>query len=120
LLFGDEEEFKDLIDKAELLNPGEKYLPAVYYLNLPKKFIAGTVYDPIKEEIIKGARCEISGAGTKASVVTDGFGDFWFKDLPDGIYDIAITAEGYAEMRFASVDVTGKDKNLGDIPLSYN
>jgi hypothetical protein len=44
------------------------------------------VYDPEKEEIIKGAVCKLSGNGASLTAETDGFGDFWFKDLKDGVY----------------------------------
>ena len=32
-----------------------RLLPRVYYRGIPKTFIAGTVYDPAKKEIIEGA-----------------------------------------------------------------
>jgi len=53
----------------------------VYYLNIPKKFVAGTVYDPIDKEVIIGATCTLTGpaaAGKTLTATTDAFGDFWF------------------------------------------
>ena len=46
---------QNLIAKAEILMPEEGCKPRVYYLNLPKKFIGGTVYDPVEEEVLIGA-----------------------------------------------------------------
>ena len=54
--------------KAEVWKPELKTRPKprVYYLNLPKKFIAGTVYDPVEEEVIIGATCTLKpAAGAK-------------------------------------------------------
>ena len=44
--------------RAEYLKPERKAKdkPRVHYLNLPKRFIAGTVYDPVEKEVIIGAR----------------------------------------------------------------
>ena len=55
IMFGEESDFTDLIAKAEILMPEEGAKPRVYYLNVPKKFVAGTVYDPTAKEIVEGA-----------------------------------------------------------------
>ena len=117
--FGEESEFKDQIAKAEILKPEAKAKPRVYYLNIPKKFIAGTVYDPVEKEVIMGATCTLKGpkAGKVATVTTDDFGDFWFHGLTDGAYDLTIEAKGFAAKSFAKLN-TEKDINLGDIPLA--
>ncbi len=85
--FGDEEDFEDLIAKAEVLNPEKGAKPRCYYLNIRKKFIAGTVYDPIEKEVIIGATCTLTGPKTrgKTTTTTDGFGDFWLQNLEDGV-----------------------------------
>jgi hypothetical protein len=49
-------------------------------------------------------------------VATDGFGDFWFKGLKEGVYSLKIEAKGFAQKTFDKLD-TGKDINLGDMPL---
>jgi Fe-S-cluster-containing dehydrogenase component len=117
--FGEESEFKALIAKAEVLKPELKCKPRVYYLNIPKKFIAGTVYDPVEKEVVIGATCTLTGpkAGKKATATTDGFGDFWFQGLADGVYSLKIEAKGFAARSFDKLN-TEKDINLGDIPLS--
>ena len=51
---------------AELLLPEEGLEPRVYYRNIPKKFIAGTVYDPVKKEVIRGAVCALNGTARRS------------------------------------------------------
>jgi Fe-S-cluster-containing dehydrogenase component len=113
--FGEEDELKELISRAEtrLSELGTK--PRVYYLNLPKRFIAGTVYDPVQKEIIEGATCTLSGDGTE-TLTTNDFGDFWFEGLKVGIYSVKIEAGGKSK----TIDniSTEMDVNLGDIALS--
>ncbi len=77
--FGDETDFSDVIDKSELLHPEYGLNSRVHYLNLPKKFIAGTVYDPDRKEIIEGVNCKLNGDGGSFSTTTNHFGDFWFE-----------------------------------------
>ena len=115
--FGEETELKALIGKAEVLKPEADCSPSVYYLGIPGKFIAGTVYDPVQEEIIKNAECRLTGNDKNLTAVTDGFGDFWFKDLGSGIYSLTIKAHGFSSKTFSNIDITEKDLNLGDIPL---
>ncbi len=114
--FGEESEFKAEIAKAEVLNPEIGAKPRVYYLNIPKKFIGGTVYDPIAKEVIIGATCTLSGKAKK-TVTTDAFGDFWFHGLLDGDYAVTIEAKGFAAKKLEKLNL-GKDINLGDIPLA--
>lgn len=113
-MFGEEEDFKDLIEKAEILNPEYGLKPRVYYLNLPKKFIAGTVYDPIAKEVVIGAKCTLTGDDT-ASATTNEWGDFWFDGLKAGIFSLKIEAAGKTKT-IAGISTT-KDVSLGDIPL---
>jgi tetrathionate reductase subunit B len=116
LKFGEEADLKAEIKGSVVLNPEYKTQPRVYYKNIPKKFIAGTVYDPIKKEIIKGAVCTLNGAKA-ATAATDGFGDFWFEGLEAGKYDLKIEAKGFPTKTFKALN-TEKDVNLGDIALS--
>lgn len=116
--FGEESELKDLIAKAEILKPEAKAKPRVYYLNIPKRWVAGTVYDPVEKEVIIGATCTLSGGGKTSTATTDNFGDFWLKDLPDnGKYTLTIDAKGFKPKKFSDIS-TEKDMNLGDIPLT--
>ena len=107
------------MSKAEILNPEYKAKPRVYYLNIPKKFVAGTVYDPIEKEVVIGATCTLKGSnGAKElKANTDNFGDFWFEGLKEGTYSLKIEAKGFAAKTIDTIN-TEKDVNLGDIPLS--
>jgi Fe-S-cluster-containing dehydrogenase component len=115
--FGEESDLSSLISQAERLTPNFGSTPdtRVYYTGLPKRFIAGTVYDPVDEEVVIGATCTLSGDGT-GTATTDGFGDFWFEDLEVGTFSLTISADG--KTKTISDISTEMDVNLGDIALS--
>jgi Fe-S-cluster-containing dehydrogenase component len=116
--FAEESELADLIAEAEVLKPEAGTKPRVYYLNIPKQFIAGTVYDPEEKEVVIGATCTLTASdGATCAVTTDAFGDFWFNDLAAGTYALTIAAEGFAAKTYDAVDAT-TDVNLGDIALA--
>lgn len=117
--FGEEEDLKDKIAQAELLMPELPTRPCVYYLNLPKKWIAGAVYDQGADECTVGAIVTATNRETGATVsaTTDNYGDFWLKDLADGTYTVLIEKEGYLTQKLGPIDATTKDQNLGDIAL---
>ena len=116
--FGEESEFAAEIAKAEVLRPELGHKPRVYYLNIPKKFIGGTVYDPVEKDVVIGAKCTLTGNGATQTVETDGFGDFWFRGLADdGTYKLVVSAPGFADRTFAAIS-TATDVNLGDIALA--
>jgi Fe-S-cluster-containing dehydrogenase component len=117
LKFGEESEFKDLrAQSAGEQPPGPK--GRVFYMNWPKKFVAGTLYEPTEKEVIIGATCTLTDKASKQSwkVETNGFGDFWFEGLPDGgSYTLRLEKSGKAKV---IDDIDGsKDVNLGDIPM---
>jgi len=105
---------------AEVWKPElkDRVKPRVYYLNLPGRFIAGTVYDPKEKEVIIGAACTLTeqNTGKVLDVNTDDFGDFWFEGLTEGEYNLEIRIDGRMKS-FAGLNTKGKDLNLGDIPL---
>ncbi|MCK9525635.1 MAG: carboxypeptidase regulatory-like domain-containing protein [Limnochordia bacterium] len=111
-------EFGDSIDTSgtETLYPEFGLTTRVKYKKLPKKFIAGCVYDSSKKEIVEGATCTLSGKAS-GNATTDEFGDFWFEDLADGEYSLKIEATGYATKTIDDIN-TVKDVNLGDIDLA--
>jgi tetrathionate reductase subunit B len=118
LKFMEESEAKQFIKKGEIFHPEFKAKPRVYYMNYPQKFVAGTVYDPIEKEIVKGASCTLTSKdGQKYAAITDGFGDFWIEGLKEGKYNLKIEAKGFAAKTIGSIS-TEKDVNLGDIPLA--
>jgi Fe-S-cluster-containing dehydrogenase component len=114
----EESEVQDLISKAEVLHPEFNTKPRVYYLNVPKKFIAGTIYDPAEKEVVIGATCTLTelNSGKKFTIKTDTFGDFWFEGLKTGSFSLRIEKDG--KVKAMDSISTEKDVNLGDIPLA--
>ena len=118
--FGEEEDLKDLIAKAEPLKPALAHVkPRVYYIGLPKKFIAGALLDQEADKCAEGATITAKNneTGEKCQAVSDSYGDFWLKGLKDGIYTLLIEKPGYLAQKFGPVDVTKKDINVGDIAI---
>jgi Fe-S-cluster-containing dehydrogenase component len=115
--FGEEAEYTELREKhAHEQVKGTK--GRVFYMNWPKKFVAGTVYEPTEKEVIIGATCTLTDVASKETyrVETNGFGDFWFEGLPDGgNYSLRIEKGGKVKT-IADIDGS-KDVNLGDIPM---
>jgi len=117
LRFGEEEEFAAEIEKAEVLKPELGTRPRVYYLNRPKLFIGGEVWDPEIDEIIEGAKITLldNDGGTRETE-SDAFGDFWFKKLDPGTYTLKVEAEGYQPLVKVAIELE-ESLNIGDIPL---
>jgi tetrathionate reductase subunit B len=119
LKFGEESEFQELIAGAEVLNPEANARVRVYYLGIPKRFIAGSVYDPQADECLEGVNVTLSdeNGAMLASLATDSFGDFWFEGLPVGAFSLAFEKAGYQPKSLENVG-TKIDINVGDIDLS--
>ena len=117
--FGEVSELKPWISRAEPYRPESGTKTRVHYLNLPKKFIGGTLYDPVEEEVIIGARCTLKDAqsGETFTVETDNYGDFWFKDLKDD-HNFSLQMEKDGKIVIIDQISTAKDVNLGDIPMA--
>jgi tetrathionate reductase subunit B len=118
LRFGEEEELADWIAKAEAYRPDLGLKTRVYYLNLPKRFIGGTLFDPVADEVLIGARCTLTDKASGETFVTetDGYGDFWFKGLKDDrSFSLKLEADQVSEVIEAIS--TAADVNLGDIAL---
>ncbi|WP_165253237.1 4Fe-4S dicluster domain-containing protein [Adlercreutzia sp. ZJ304] len=114
LRFGDESDFSDEISsgKAVAVDAGGG---RVYCMNMPKLFVAGEVWDPFDDEIIEGACVHLVGEGVDRSELTDGFGDFWFKGLEPGNYQLEVSVSNYlGQSKQFRLD---KSLNLGDFPL---
>jgi Fe-S-cluster-containing dehydrogenase component len=116
LKFGEETSFAETIAGAEKLHPEYGLHPRVHYLNLPKKFIAGTVYTPDDEEVAIGATCTLSGENETFTQLTNDWGDFWFDGLKTGTYSLIIE-KGNRSKTIRDIR-TEKDVGLGDIPLT--
>ncbi len=122
MVFGDEDDskIKALIARAELLKPElAEVKPRVYYIGLPKKFIAGAVFDQEDDLCAEGVTVTAANgeSGLKATAVTDSYGDFWLRGLEDGVYTLLIEKPGYLTQKLGPVDVTRKDINVGDIGI---
>ena len=123
LIFGEKEELKGLIARAEALSPEDKAKPApkvsVFYIGIPRKFIAGEVYSPEEDKCLEGAGVTLvdTKTGKKFTTRTDNYGDFWLEGLEVGTYSLAIEKEGYSSEEIKSLS-TEKDVNLGDIKLN--
>lgn len=118
LLFGEEEDFRELISKAEVMLPESGNKPRVYYVNLPKNFVAGEVWDPAIDEIIENAAITLTNNKTNQLLETksDDFGDFWFNKLPDGNYSVKVEKDGYDAFEIKDLQVNDSI-NVGDIAL---
>jgi tetrathionate reductase subunit B len=110
---------QEKLTQAELLKPELPTRPRVYYFNLPKKWIAGALYDTEADECTEGATVTATDqkTGAQVSSTSDNYGDFWLRDLPEGTYLLQIEKEGYLTQKLGPVDVTEKDRNLGDIAV---
>jgi hypothetical protein len=118
LKFGEESELIEPIKIAEPLNDDNGIKTRAPYLNLPKKFIAGALYDPIEKEVIINATCTLTDSENNETftVDTDGFGDFWFRGLKDDrTFSLRLKKDGIS-LGFDGIS-TSEDVNLGDIPL---
>jgi Fe-S-cluster-containing dehydrogenase component len=115
--FGTEEELAELIRGADVRKPETGLGPKVYYRNIPGKFIAGTVYDPLEKEVVIGAKVRGLCGGKQVVTHTDEFGDFWLSDLPVGKFDVFIEAKGFEQKCFYGID-TEESVNLDEIPLT--
>ena len=118
--FGDEDEprIKELIARAEPLKPALDVKPRVYYIGLPKPFIAGAVFDSEADECTEGATVTAThvAGGASCSATTDSYGDFWLRDLAPGEYTLLIEKDGYLAQKMGPVDATA-DINVGDIAV---
>jgi tetrathionate reductase subunit B len=119
LKFGEEKDLKDEISKSEILHPEFGAKPRVYYIGLPRSFVAGAVYCPEEDECIQDAAATLtdSDTGEKFTVKTDNYGDFWFEDMKvDHIYSLRIEKDEYYPQEIHDIR-TEKDVNVGDIKL---
>jgi len=121
LRFGEYDDLKDLIDKrkAERLHPEFGTKPRVYYIGLPKRFVAGAVFSSDIDEPLEGANIRLVNRSNQEAIKTrtDNYGDFEFEGLEiDGDYTLFIEKEGYFEEEMKSVR-TEDDVYLGQISL---
>jgi Fe-S-cluster-containing dehydrogenase component len=115
--FREEKEFGALLSETECLESLNGLGPRVYYLHLPRRFVAGTAVDFAADEVVIGARVDIFGVqGFAASNETDELGDFRFDQIPPDIYTVTITAKGYRLFE-TTADLREEDLSLDDLSL---
>ncbi len=98
------------------MDEGNGIKPRVFYIGLPKRFIAGALYDEAQDECTEGVKVTAICAETKkeaGSAVTDSYGDFWIRNLENGIYNLICEKDG-KKLEIGPVDVTERDINVGD------
>jgi tetrathionate reductase subunit B len=120
LKFMEESEAKKLIKGAEFAQKPERHSEdkvRVYYLGLPKRFVAGTVYDPVEKEVIIGANVTLTDTVNNQSYTaqTDSYGDFEFEKLP--VSKFTVNIKKGKKSKDIKVN-TNQDVSLGDIPLT--
>jgi Fe-S-cluster-containing dehydrogenase component len=122
LVFGDLDDPKSEVaklmagGKTEVLQPEYGMGEQVRYLNLARKFIAGTVIYGDKDEVASGITVKLSGKGESKESQTNGFGDFEFEGLADNTdYTLKIEAAGYKTKTIKAK--TSKDLSLPEIIL---
>lgn len=117
LKFGEEEEFAEEIAHATQIIPEDGCKPRVYYLNTPGLFIGGSVYNSEIDECLEDATVTLTDANGNATVVrTDDWGDFWFRHLEPGTYQVEIALDGY-EGKVIDNIILDKSLNIGDFDL---
>jgi Fe-S-cluster-containing dehydrogenase component len=115
--FKEEAEFGEALAQAELLAPVAGFAPKVYYLHVPKRFVAGSAVDFSANEVVIGATVELLGAsGLVATQETDDFGDFKFDQVEAENYTIRIKADGYEPLEVPA-DLREIDLSVGDLGL---
>ncbi len=81
---------------TEVLHPEFELGENVVYVNLPKKFIAGSVAYADTDECASGVVVTLSADGRRVTTSTDEFGDFEFEGLSDNReYTVRLAADGY-------------------------
>lgn len=88
----------------------------VLYLNVPRKFVAGTVVLKETDQCADNITVTLKGEAVDQNYVTDAFGDFWFEGLDaNRTYTVEIAAAGFKTISLKAR--TYSDVNLGELFL---
>jgi len=106
------------LTQVEVLEETAAFGPRVFYLNKPRRFLAGLAFDSVVNEVLIGARVDLKNAeGTVlSSVSTDEFGDFKFDQIDAAAYTLTITSE--IGSKTLAADVRKQDLYVGDIDMA--
>ena len=123
LTFGDLDDPDSLVSQyvaaktVEVFHPEYNTKPAVMYVGVPKKFVAGEVVRADNTgECAEGAKVTLEGDGVKLETASDSYGDFEFEGLDKNkAFKLTVALAGYGAKTF---DIsTNTDVNLGEIVL---
>lgn len=117
LRFGDIEDFGDELKDAFQFEEGSRF----YYLNMPKRWIAGSVIDREEDEVVIGATVTVydKEGNVVAGAETDEFGDFNIEEFEKKPYRVTIECPAYDPIEI-DADCTSGDVVLGDIFIKKN
>jgi Fe-S-cluster-containing dehydrogenase component len=122
LVFGDLDDPKSKVAQlvaagnTEALHPEYGLKEKVVYVNIPRKFVAGTVVYSDTDECSEGTTVTLSGNGKNMTAKTNLFGDFEFEGLADNTdYTVKVEAKGYKSKELAAKTIS--DVYLGVIML---
>jgi Fe-S-cluster-containing dehydrogenase component len=102
--------------QTEYLHPEFGVKNNVYYIGLPKRFIAGSVVFGDTDECAENVEVTLSAGREKKSMKTNNYGDFEFDGLPaNKAYTVAFSFDGYKPKKVRAT--TQVDNYLGDIVL---
>jgi Fe-S-cluster-containing dehydrogenase component len=118
LTFGNLEEIEGAKGEKQPhpLHPEYGCKDRVLYLNVPGKFVAGTVVYSDTDECAKGVKVALKGDGLSQNTVTDGFGDFWFDHLSAKL-DLVLEMEVNGYKKMSKKIRTQNDMNVGTLFL---
>jgi Fe-S-cluster-containing dehydrogenase component len=109
---------EDMPAKLERLHPEYGTDPQVYYMHLPKPFVAGSVYSPTEELCLDEVKVTLKAKSFDAcsETKTDYYGDFRFDDVVPGLYELTFEKEGYRPKTIDRLS-TKEAINVGDVKL---
>ena len=111
--------FDDYFESIEVIGGSDTEVNVVFLLETPGG-ISGSVVDSVDKSAIGGATVTVtlSGGSTyifESTTETDTGGNFSIEQLPVGIYDLSVSAEGYDESTLGGIAVTeGAINNIED------